>query len=302
MKNFKKLKWALVLSGGGAKGLAHIGVLKALADMGAPEPALVVGTSMGAIVGGLYACGMTPDELVRFVLDEFNIADYLDGFAFKINGPAGKFFQIGQILGNFATKPGIDSGQGLLQLFERLSGNKTFEETRIPFRCNAVDIVTGKEVVFDSGSVAKAIRASMSCPFFFEPLLDGNRCLVDGGLSDNMPVYIPRQEGIKRVLAVDVMAFQAMPFSAFRTGPQLIYRFMEAAMYRMSRKSRIHADFTLYASNKTSPFNFARKKSFIDLGKQAVKVSAGQIEAFFSRDILPWKRRGRGGIISDAEE
>ncbi|MDR0569455.1 MAG: patatin-like phospholipase family protein [Spirochaetaceae bacterium] len=301
MKHYNKQKWALVLSGGGAKGIAHIGVLKALADMGVPEPAMVVGTSMGSIVGGLYACGMTPQELVRFVSEEFDIADYLDGFAFKINGPVGKVFQTGQILSNIATKPGIDSGQRLLQLFERLTEGKTFAETRIPFRCNAVDLITGKEIVFDTGSVAKAIRASMSFPFFFEPLFDGERCLVDGGLSDNMPVYIPLQEGVKRVLAVDVVGFQSMPFSGFKTGPQLIYRFMETAMHIMSEKSRIRAHLTLYAADKTSPFNFARKKEFIELGERAVKVSVKQIETFFSRDILKMKQYKRSGIISNGK-
>lgn len=298
-KNFNKQKWALVLSGGGAKGLAHIGVLKGLADMGVPEPAMVVGTSMGSIVGGLYACGMTPHDLVRFALEEFDIADYLDGFAFKINGPVGKVFQTGQIVSNLATRPGIDSGNRLLQLFERLTEGKTFEETRIPFRCNAVDLITGKEIVFDSGPVAKAIRGSMSFPFFFEPLLDGDRCLVDGGLSDNMPVYIPRMEGIKHVLAVDVVGFQSTPFAAFKTGPQLIYRFMETAIHIMAQKNRVHADLTLYAVDKTSPLNFARKKAFVDLGERAVHVSTKQIEAFFSRDILKLKRHHRSGIIAN---
>ncbi|MDR2536182.1 MAG: patatin-like phospholipase family protein [Treponema sp.] len=304
MKHFKKLKWALVLSGGGAKGLAHIGVLKALTEMGVPEPELVVGTSMGAIVGGLYSCGMTPHELVQFVNERFNIADYLDGFAFKLDGPVGKVFQTGQIVGSLATKPGIDSGQRLLQLFEKLSEGKTFEETRIPFRCNAVDLITGEEVVFSSGSVARAIRASMSVPFFFEPLIEENRCLVDGGLSDNIPVYIPHNEGFKRVLAVDVIGFHPTPFSAFKTGPQLIYRFMETTMHLMSKKRQTQAELTLCASDKTSPFNFARKKEFIELGEKAVRISAKQIESFFSKERsgITRKRYIRCGIISGAQE
>ena len=81
-----KNQWALVLSGGGAKGLAHIGVLKGLEDAGFPKPSLVAGTSMGAIVGGLYACGMSPGEMARFITEDFDIADYLDSFAFKIQG------------------------------------------------------------------------------------------------------------------------------------------------------------------------------------------------------------------------
>lgn len=302
MKKIKDLEWALVLSGGGAKGLAHIGVLKALADMGIPKPSLVAGTSMGAIVGGLYACGMAPQELVRFTLEEFDIANYLEGFAFKLNGPVGKVFQTGWIVGNLATKSGIDSGEGILNLFEKLTQGKTFGETRIPFRCNAVDLVSGKEVVFSSGSVARAMRASMSFPVFFAPLIEGNSCLVDGGLFDNMPIYIPRNEGFKRVLAVNVMAFQSMPASAFKSGPQVIYRSLETALSIMTQKSHPQADLTIHASDKTSPFNFSRKKELIALGEQAVKVSEKQLEAFFSRSIgsaLKWKRYKVCGITSE---
>ncbi|MDR1985598.1 MAG: patatin-like phospholipase family protein [Treponema sp.] len=282
-----KLKWALVLSGGGAKGLAHLGVLKALADRGFPEPSLVVGASMGAIVGGLYACGIGPAELIRFVLEEFDITAYLDSFVFKLNGPVGKVFQTGQMLGNFATRRGVDSGQGLLKLFEELTQGKTFAETKIPFRCNAVDLVSGKERVFSSGSVARAIRASMSFPAFFEPLVEEkegsvSQCLVDGGLADNMPVYIARNAGFRRVLAVDLYHFRSIPASDMKTGPHIVYRAIEVALNLMERKQGAPADLTLYAADQASPFNFFRKKELIELGEQAVLKKDPQIQAFFS--------------------
>lgn len=297
----RHLKWALVLSGGGAKGLAHIGVLKALSDRGIPEPSLVAGTSMGAIVGGLYACGMNPPELVRFALEKFDMAGYLDGFAFKINGPVGKVFQTGQIVGNLATKPGIDSGEGLLKLFEKLTQGKSFAETKIPFRCNAVDLASGQAVVFSSGSVARAIRASMSFPGFFAPLRDGKRCFADGGLCDNMPVSIPRNEGFKRILAVQVMAFHPLPCSALKTGPQIIYRSLETALSMMTRNNKPPASLTLHASDMTSPFNFSRKKALIALGERAVRESEASLEAFFSQGIgsaLQWKRPGVCGVMA----
>ncbi|MDR0723499.1 MAG: patatin-like phospholipase family protein [Treponema sp.] len=282
-----KLKWALVLSGGGAKGLAHVGILKALADRDFPEPSLVVGTSMGAIVGGLYACGISPAELTRFVLEEFDITTYLDSFVFKLNGPVGKVFQTGQMLGNFATRRGVDSGQSLLKLFEELTQGKTFAETKIPFRCNAVDLVSGKEVVFSSGSVARAIRASMSFPAFFEPLVEEqegsvSQCLVDGGLANNMPVYIARNAGFRRVLAVDVYHFKTVPVSDLKTGPHIVYRAIEVVINMMERKRWSPADLTLYTADQVSPFNFFRKKELIELGEQAVRARESQIEAFFS--------------------
>ncbi|MDR2797143.1 MAG: patatin-like phospholipase family protein [Treponema sp.] len=286
-KKYRKLKWALVLSGGGAKGLAHVGILKAFADRGFPEPSLVVGTSMGAIVGGLYACGISPAELTRFVLEEFDITAYLDSFVFKLNGPVGKVFQTGQMLGNFATRRGVDSGQGILKLFEVLTQGKTFAETKIPFRCNAVDLVSGKELVFSSGSVARAIRASMSFPAFFEPLVEEkeglvSQCLVDGGLADNMPVYIARDVGFRRVLAVDVYHFKTVLASDLKTGPHIVYRAIEVAINTMERKRSAPADLTLYTADQASPFNFFRKKELIEVGEQAVREREPQIQAFFS--------------------
>ncbi|MDR3114461.1 MAG: patatin-like phospholipase family protein [Treponema sp.] len=286
-KKHRNIKWALVLSGGGAKGLAHVGVLKALSDRGFPEPSLVVGTSMGAIVGGLYACGISPADITRYVLEEFDITAYLDSFVFKLNGPVGKVFQTGQILGNFATRRGVDSGQGLLKLFEELTQGKTFTETKIPFRCNAVDLISGKELVFSSGSVARAIRASMSFPAFFEPLVEekegsASQCLVDGGLADNMPVYIARNAGFRRVLAVDVYHFKTVPVSDLKTGPHIVYRAIEVAINMMERKRGSPADLTLYTADHASPFNFFRKKEFIELGEQTVKEREPQIRAFFS--------------------
>lgn len=277
----------MVLSGGGAKGLAHLGILKALAERGFPEPSLVVGTSMGAIVGGLYACGISPLELIQFVQEKFDITAYLDSFVFKLNGPVGKFFQTGQMLGNFTTRRGVDSGQGILKLLEELTQGKTFAETKIPFRCNAVDLVSGKELVLSSGSLARAMRASMSFPAFFEPLIleeegEVSRCLVDGGLADNMPVHIAREEGFKRVLAVDVCDFKPVPVSTLQTGPRIVYRSIEVALQVMGRKQGSLADLTLYAADQASPFNFFRKKELIELGELVVKEQEPQIQGFFS--------------------
>jgi NTE family protein len=295
MKINPNLKWALVLSGGGAKGLAHIGVLNALTEMGVPEPSLVVGTSMGAIVGGLYACGMSPGELTRFVTEEFNITEYLDSFVFRIEGPVGKVFQTGQILGNLAVRPGIDSGQRLLDFFEDLTGRKTFEETKIPFRCNAVDLVKGAEIVFSRGSVARAMRASMSFPVFFEPLIEGSMCLIDGGIADNMPVSIARNEGFKRVLAVNVASFADQGLGDLKTCPQIVFRTMETMLCLKKQPSPAKADLTIHAANKVTPFSFLKKRELIALGEQAVHKGMDAVEAFFSghREGVFFKKRYR---------
>jgi len=275
-------KWALVLSGGGARGFSHIGFLKGLAAAGFPKPSLVVGTSMGAIVGGLFACGMPATEMERFLLSEFKMSDYLDSFAFRLNGPVGQIVQTGQMLANLATKTGVDRGQKALDLFNTLTGGKKFDETEIPFMCNAVDLVEGREVVFSSGSVAKAMRASMSFPVFFEPLIEGEMCLVDGGIFDNLPVGIARKEGFNRIMAVDVNRFTDRSTDDLKNGPQIIYRSMECVLRYMQSNRQEQAELTINISDDATPLSFYRKKEFIKLGEQAVKSNPSALENFFN--------------------
>jgi NTE family protein len=274
-------KWALVLSGGGARGLAHIGLLKGLEAMGFPKPSLVVGTSMGAIVGGLYACGMTPTELEHFVVEEFRISNYLDSFVFRIDGPVGRVIQTGQSLASLAGRPGIDPGQRVLELLERLTEKKRIEDAVIPFRCNAVDLFSGNEVVFSTGSVAKAMRASMSVPIFFEPFMYEGMCLVDGGLVDNMPVAIARKEGFERVIAMNVNIFNKFKAENLRNGPQVIFRSIESVLHNQEKK-HAEADITLNTTVNAEFFSFFKQKELIELGVETVNENIDALKEFFS--------------------
>jgi NTE family protein len=293
MKIDKKLRWALVLSGGGAKGFAHVGVLKALESLGVPEPSLVVGASMGAIVGGLYVCGMSPGELETFAVEKFDIRQQLDGFAFKLKGPVAKVLQAGQLLGNLATKPGIDSGNRALALLEELTGGKTFDQTRIPFRCNAVDLLSGMEIVLCTGSVARAVRASMSFPPFFDPLVEGDTYLVDGGLVNNLPVRIAKEMGFDRILAVNVANFRASSRASLTTGPKVIYRALDIAINHIPRSEVDRPSLLLTADDGTPPFDFARAKSLVALGVRTVEQNQRALETFFSGGVMAAIRRIR---------
>ena len=282
MLRAKKVKWALVLSGGGAKGFAHVGFLKALREMDVPEPSLVAGTAMGAIVGGVYASGMSVAELADFAENHFEITDYLDSFAFKINGPVGRFLQAGQLLGSLAAKPALDGGAQLLALFRQLTGNRNIEDFRIPFRCNAADLVAGKEIVFDTGNAALAIRASMSFPVFFEPVRIGKMLLVDGGFVDNMPIHIARDLGYTRILAVDVGGFRTLPASEFAAAPRIVYRCLEIALNAMNRRGYgTQGSLVIAAGNRATPLDFNRKMEFIRLGEEAAKRERKALNAFF---------------------
>ena len=281
MLNENKKHWALVLSGGGAKGLAHIGFLIGFEEAGFPKPSLVAGTSMGAIVGGLYACGMSALELEHFILEDFVVTDYLDSFAFKVNGPFGKVIQTGQALASLAGRPGVDSGQRALELLEKLTKGKSFEETEIPFRCNAVDLISGQEIIFSTGSVAKAIRASMSVPLFFEPFIYEGMCLVDGGLLDNMPVAIARHEGYKQVLALNVINFTPSSLENVKYGPQVIFRSLECALNAQGREKKTPADLTINVKVEPSVFSFFKQKELIELGKMEFHKNLNALEVFF---------------------
>jgi len=280
-----KSGWALVLSGGGAMGLAHIGLLKGMEEAGFPRPSLVAGTSMGAIVGGLYAIGMSPEEMECFILDEFNITDYLDSFVFKIDGPFGRIIQTGQALAILAGKPGIDPGQRALELLESLTAGKCFDETEIPFRCNAVDLISGREVIFNSGSLAMAMRASMSLPVFFEPFDYNGMCFVDGGLLNNMPVSIARNEGFDRILAVNVTNFSQAKPENLRNGPQVIIRSIDCFIHAQDEGGKAQADLTITIKAGAALFSFYKQKELIDVGKKAVSENMSALEDFFHSDF-----------------
>jgi NTE family protein len=237
---------------------------------------------MGAIIGSLYACGMSPAGMIRFVIDEFSINDYLESFAFRINGPVGKVIQTGQMLASLATRPGIDRGQKLEELLEVLTGRRHFGETGIPFRCNAVDLYTGQEVIFSSGPIAKAVRASMSFPVFFEPLMWNGMCLVDGGLLNNLPVSIAAGEGFEHIIAVSVNRFSVLKGKDLRTGPQVIYRSIESVLAAQKKEDNLSAELTLNVTGDATPFSFYRQKEHIALGEKAVRKNIETLEAFFN--------------------
>jgi len=205
----------LVLSGGGARGYAHLGVLKVLEENRIPIDC-IAGTSMGAVVGGLYASGMAADEMQQR-LSEVNLAD----IAFDVTDRADlpqtsredERLYINSLTLGFGKK-GVKAPVGLVQ-GNRLQAllanwtaavptNQPFDQLPIPYRAVATDLQTGQMVVLDHGSLPLAIRASMAMPGLFAPAEINGRALVDGGLVSNLPVDTARRMGAKVVIAVDI--------------------------------------------------------------------------------------------------
>lgn len=205
----------LVLSGGGARGLAHIGVLKQIEKMDIQIHA-IAGTSMGAVIGGLYAAGYSAEELERIALE-------MDWPAALSDSPQredipyrrkqdDRDFLVKQRLsfkdGKLSFPLGLLQGQNLGLVLESLLVHTNdiddFDRLPIPFRAVATDIATGDAVVFDRGHLPQAIRASIALPGFFAPVTVDGRMLVDGVLSKNLPVDVAREMGVDRVIVVDI--------------------------------------------------------------------------------------------------
>lgn len=209
-------KVGLVLSGGGAKGMAHIGALKIIEEAGIPID-YVVGTSMGSIIGGLYAIGYTPhqlDSLVRvqdwgYLLSDRtprsdkNMAEREADEKYVISVPFSKI-SIKEVKG------GLIKGQNIDNLFNQLTlgyhDSIDFHQLPIPYACVSEDIVTGKEYDFHQGELATAMRASMAIPGVFTPVRLDSMVLVDGGTINNYPVNVAREMGADIIIGVDVQS------------------------------------------------------------------------------------------------
>ena len=217
-------KVGIVLGGGGAKGAAHIGVLKYLEEIGMPID-YVAGTSMGSIIGGLYAMGYSPDELAVLIAN-MNWSEYVGNSINRsamskefrqrsstmlVNIPFnldGLFHQTKKKTSTSILPNAYVNNTSLINLFNDLcigyQKEMDFNDLPIPFACVATDIKTGEEVVIREGSVPTAMRASMAIPGVFSPVIMQNRLLVDGGLVNNFPADVLQEMGADIIIGVEV--------------------------------------------------------------------------------------------------
>src|SRR5215469_1985488 len=197
----------LVLSGGGARGAAHVGVLKVLEELHIPIDA-IAGTSMGAVVGGLYASGLNPREIESIMTslnwqDAFSDKPPREDLTFRRKQEDQNFlvkFPFGIRGGKIQLPKGLIQGQKLNQILRRLTlpvaAITNFDGLPTPFRAVATDLETGEAVILKSGDLTTAMRASVSAPGVFAPVEREGRLLVDGGLANNVPVDIARAMGV----------------------------------------------------------------------------------------------------------
>ncbi|MCQ2209807.1 MAG: patatin-like phospholipase family protein [Paludibacteraceae bacterium] len=291
-------KVGLVLSGGGAKGCTHVGVIRALEESGIPID-YVAGTSMGAIVASLYAMGYTPDEMEALLVSE----DFLTWQKGQIEEERRFFFKSEDETPEFASfKLGIDDSlsikpiiptsiispnqmnQACMYLFAQASTacDNDFDKLFVPFRCIASDVVTKAQYVHKSGDLGDAVRTSMSFPFVFKPISVNDHLMLDGGIYNNFPIDIMKED-----LKADYIigsSVSANPSTATGEDPFVLLEnlIMQKTNYDLSEENGKHIEFHY---TDVGLLDFYRAKELIQYGYDSTMAHIEEIKAKVKRTI-----------------
>ena len=285
----------LVLSGGGARGAAHIGVLKVLEEMRVPVHA-IAGTSMGSLVGGTYASGVSPGEMEKRIVaidwnDLFNDDPPRQEWPVRRKQGAARptwDFTIGRRDGEFRLPKGAISGQKVQLFFADLvrnaEGVTRFDDLPIPFRAVATNLEDGRVKVFDRGPMPAVLRASMSVPGLFSPMELNGGIYVDGGLVRNLPVDIVRTMGVDAVIAVNLgstyLAREELTTIVGVAG-QMIAILTEQNVERSLRELDATRDLLIAPTlDDITAADFARAPEAIAAGEAAARAAAPQLSRF----------------------
>ncbi len=286
----KRPSIGLVLSGGGAKGFAHIGVLKMLDSLKIPVD-FIAGTSMGAIIGGLYSIGYKGADLEQLAYR----SDWEEIFTDKPPRKMLPYFekkQTGRYQLEFylkGVKPippsGLIYGQKVLLLFTSLTFPfervKNFDQLPIPFRCVAVDLVSGNEVVLRRGSLAKALRATMAIPTAFSPVEWGDSLLIDGGLMNNLPADVAKKMGADIIIAVDVES-PLKSRSELNTAIDVLNQTVTLLGIERKRKNLQFVDLLIKPNVRgftTADFESEKIRRLLQIGNEAAKEALPRLVA-----------------------
>jgi NTE family protein len=284
----------VALAGGGALGLAHIGVLQWMEENHIPVDKLA-GTSMGALVGAFFATGSNGAEMRQFVKtiqwDESLLAEPTYGQLSYRRKQDRRDYQFGGELGlkhGFNGPNGFDPGHGVGLMFDRMSFAystiSSFDDLPTPFRCVATDLLTGRAVVFHDGSLAQALRASMAIPGVFTPQELEGRVLADGGLVDNLPTDVVRQMDVDVVIAVDIVT-QPPTATQFESVTGVLTRAVDVMMLDNERRALQLADLVVSLDlGKLGAFDYDKSETIINLGYKAAAARAAALRAFALSD------------------
>lgn len=270
-------KIGLALSGGGARGLAHIGALKVLEQEGIPID-LLAGTSMGGVIAATYAAGLSPKFLEQEALRLAKAHNLLSLFDLSL------------------PRQGLFEGQKIVSYLTKHLGERTFEDLSIPLRLIAVDLNNSQKVVLSEGRVVDAVRATIALPGIFRPVERGEQLLVDGGLLDNIPADVVRQMGADVVIAIDVMTgsntlsalTRALQERRYLPGGlastfEVMARSLDVMMTEINLRCLNKADPDVVIRPKIPPdmsvlLGFPRAADIIPLGEEAMREALPRIK------------------------
>ncbi len=254
----KRKKVGLALGSGGAKGLAHIGVIKTLEKHGIPIDA-IVGSSIGAMVGGFYAAGLTSKELEEIAVST-------------------DWRRILTVLSDPGLKNGLIAGDKTKAFIEGYVRGKRIEECRIPFAAVATDLASGEIVVLRSGSLALAIRASISIPLAYSPVEVEGKILADGGLASPVPASVARDAGLDVVIAVNLERHNGQ--SEWKPKWYSIAdNSLNIMRHHMSLRDASQADVVIHVDQEKTPwYQFTNGSNKILAGVKATEAILPQLE------------------------
>jgi NTE family protein len=282
----KRKRIGLALGGGGARGLAHIGVLRVLDSEKIPID-LIVGTSIGALVGGAYASGISPDELRKRVDAYLNSTEFQSSAmkALETAHAKGELGLTGRIQSYLRNtfyliqamfKPGILSNENFQTTIDYFIPDIQIQETRIPFRAVATDLVSGEQIIFPHGPLRQAVMASCAVPGAIAPLKEGERLLSDGGIICLVPSSVARQEGADIVISVAVDRY--IGSEELRNVVDVYYRVIEIMGEKLKNYELAEADVVILPEVADLHWsNFSQAMDLIDNGEKAAREKLDDI-------------------------
>jgi len=282
----KKPKWALVLMGGGSRGLAHIGILNVLQKNGL-TPDIIVGTSMGAVIGGLFASGISPTKL-KEIANDFNLNNFIE----RPNLPFIKkksqisildFLMLESYKSRLLKKLGLNREDKMEAYLRNLIGEVCIEELPVKFACNAVDLISGREIIFENGKLYKALRATMSLPILFEPTKIDNMLLLDGGVLNNAPVGIARNLDAHKVILVDIHKdIKEVPTEEIKNTFQLLHRMVETMVAYTTEDKINRADLVIRIDLEMDALDYSDYLRIVETGENIGNENIDKIKKLVS--------------------
>jgi len=282
----KKPKWALVLMGGGSRGLAHIGILNVLQKNGL-TPDIIVGTSMGAVIGGLFASGISPAKL-KEIANDFNLNNFIE----RPNLPFLKkksqisildFLMLESYKSRLLKRLGLNREDKMEAYLRNLIGEVCIEELPVKFACNAVDLISGREIIFENGKLYKALRATMSLPILFEPTKIDGMMLLDGGVLNNAPVGIARNLDAHKVILVDVHKdIKEVPSEEIKNTFQLLHRMVETMVAYTTEDKINRADLVIRIDLEMDALDYSDYLRIVETGENIGNENIDKIKKLVS--------------------